>query len=85
MTRHRPRAHGRAGDGGADGKALRGQDVAHPPHHRGLAAEQMGAAGNVQKQAVRGIQRHQRRKAVAPVGDVIQRLRIGRFIGIEHP
>jgi len=29
MTRHRPRAHGRAGDGGADGKALRGQDVAH--------------------------------------------------------
>ena len=29
MTRHRPRADRGAGDGGADGKALRGQRVAH--------------------------------------------------------
>ena len=33
---------------------------------------------------MRGIQRHQRRKAVAPVGDVIQRLGVGRRIGVEH-
>ena len=44
----------------------------------------MGAAGDVEKQAMRGIERHQRREAVAPVGDVIQRSGIGHFIGIEH-
>ena len=84
MAGHRPRADRGAGDGGADGKALRGQRVAHQPHHRGLAAEQMHAAGDVEKQAMRGIQRHQRREAVAPVGDGIQRVRVGGFIGIEH-
>ena len=41
MARQRPRAYGGAGDRGADRKALRGQRVAHQPHHRGLAAEQM--------------------------------------------
>ena len=30
------------------------------------------------------IERHQRREAVAPVGDVIQRLSVGGFIGVEH-
>ncbi len=85
MTRHRPRAHRGAGDGGANGKALRTQYATHHPHQRGLAAEQMGAAGDIEKQAVRGIQRYQRREAVAPVGDVIQRLGVGRLIGIEHP
>ena len=84
MTTHRPRAHRGAGDRGADGKTLHGQRVAHPPHHRGLAAEQMGAAGDVEKQAMRSIERHQRREAVAPVGDVIQRPGVGGFIGIEH-
>ena len=53
-------------------------------HQRGLAAEQMGAAGDVEKQAVRRIQRHQRREAVAPVGDGVQRRGVGGFIGIEH-
>ena len=66
-------------------KPCRGQGAAHHLHHRGLAAEQMGAAGDVEKQAMRGIQRHQRREAVAPVGDGIQRPGIGGFIGIEHP
>jgi hypothetical protein len=83
MTRHRPRAHGSAGDGGADGKALRGQDVAHQPHHRGLATEQMDTAGDVEKQAMRGIQRHQRRETVAPRRNGVQRLGVGGFIGIE--
>ena len=66
MTGQRPRAHGGAGDGGADRKTLRGQHAAHQPHHRGLAAEQMHAAGDVEKQAVRGIERHQRGETVAP-------------------
>jgi len=44
----------------------------------------MGAAGDIEKQAMRGIQRHQRREAVAPVGDGIQRVSVGGFIGIEH-
>ncbi len=85
MTGHRPRAHGGAGDGGADRKTLRGQHVAQQPHHRGLAAEQMHTAGDVEKQAVRGIERHQRREAVAPTGNGIQRVDVGGLIGIEHP
>ncbi len=85
MTGHRPCAYRGAGDGGADGKTLRGQHVTHQPHHRGLAAEQMGAAGDVEKQAMRGIKRDQGREAVAPFGDVIQCLCVGNLIGIEHP
>ena len=34
---------------------------------------------------MRSIERLQRREAVAPVRDIIQRPGIGRFIGIEHP
>ena len=67
-----------------DDKTLPRQRAAHHLHQRGLAAEQMGAAGNVEKQAMRGIERHQRREAVAPVGDIAQRLGVGRCIGIEH-
>ena len=85
MARHRPRAHGGAGDGGADHKTLRGQEVAQVPHHRGLTAEQMSAAGDVEKQAVRGIERHQRRKTVAPFRDCLQRLRVGGRVGVEYP
>ena len=44
----------------------------------------MGAAGDVEKQPVRRIERHKRREAVAPVGDVAERLGIGGFIGVEH-
>ena len=33
---------------------------------------------------MRGIQRHQRREAVTPAGDGVQRQRIGGFIGVEH-
>ena len=85
ITGQRPRAHGGAGDGGADRKTLRGQHAAQQPHHRGLAAEQMHAAGDVEKQAVRGIERHQRGEAVAPFGNGVQRVGVGGFIGIVHP
>jgi hypothetical protein len=33
---------------------------------------------------MRRIQRHQRREAITPVGDGIQRMRVGGWIGIEH-
>ncbi len=52
--------------------------------HRGLAAKQMGAAGDIQKQAMRRIERDQRRETVAPVGDVAERPGVGRLIGVEH-
>ena len=45
----------------------------------------MHAAGDVEQQAVRRIQRHQRREAVAPAGDGVQGVSVGRFIGIVHP
>ena len=51
---------------------------------RGLAAEQMGAAGDVEKESMRRIECDQRRKTVAPVGDVFQRLAVGGFVGVIH-
>ena len=45
----------------------------------------MHAAGDVEKQAVRGIERHQRGEAVAPFGDGVQRESVGGFVGIVHP
>src|SRR3979411_2334246 len=44
----------------------------------------MDTAGDVEKQAMPGIERHQRRKAVAPLGNGIQCLGIRGFIGIEY-
>ncbi len=76
-------ADGRAGNRAADGKALRGQRRAQKMHQCGLAAEQMRATGDVEKQAMRRIERHQRREAVAPVGDVIQQFGVGGLIGVE--
>ncbi len=80
-----PRTDRGSGDRGADGKALPPQRVAQHLHQRRFAAEQMGAAGDVEKQAMRGVERHQRREAIAPVGDVVQQAGVGGFIGIEHP
>ena len=65
----------------AHGKALVGDLLRTMRQHRRFAAEQMRRAGDVQQQAVRRIQRHQRREAVAPVGDVFQQRGIGFFIG----
>ena len=84
IARHRARADRCTCNPCTDDKALPRQRAAHHLHQRGLATEQMGAAGDVEKQAMRGIERHQWRKAIAPVCDVIQRLGVGSFIGIEH-
>jgi hypothetical protein len=61
---------------------LRGQQAADQPQHRGFTAEQMHATGDVEINSVWPIQRHQRREAVAPVGDVIKHLGVGRWIGV---
>ena len=83
-TRHRARADRCARNRAADDKALPCQRAAHHLHQRGLAAEQMGAAGDVEKQAMRGIERHQRRETIAPIGNLVQHLDVGRFIGVEY-
>jgi hypothetical protein len=44
----------------------------------------MGAAGDIEKQAIWRIERHQRREAVAPVGDVFQCLAVRGLVGVEH-
>ncbi len=49
MPRQRARADRGRGDGSADGKALHGQRIAQQTEHRGLAAEQMRAAGDVEE------------------------------------
>ena len=84
MARQRPCAGRRAGDRRADDKALPRQRAAQRIHQRRLAAEQMRAAGDVQEQTMRRIERHQRREAIAPVGDAAQGFAVGYLIGIEH-
>ena len=54
------------------------------PQQRRLAAEQMGAAGDVEEETMRRIERHQRREAVAPVGDVFERLAVSGLVGVVH-
>jgi hypothetical protein len=50
----------------------------------GFAAEQMRAAADVEKETMWRIERHQRRKTVAPVRDVAQRFCIGHDIRVKH-
>ena len=48
-----------------------------------FAAEKMRAAGDVEKEAVRSVQRHQRRVAVAPVGQRLDQPPVGFRIGLD--
>ena len=52
--------------------------------HGPLAAEKMGAAGNVQKEPVGAVERHQRRIAVAPVGEAIEQPPVGLGLGFDN-
>ena len=74
----------RAGDCGADRKALRGKCCANGFHQCCFAAEQMRAAGDVKQQPMRRIECDQRRVAIAPVGDVAQEFGIGNSVIIDH-
>ena len=49
-------------------------------HEFRFAAEEMGAAGNIQHQAMRRIERHQWRPAIAEIGQPFETGRIGRHI-----
>ena len=84
MVSDRARADRGGGDRGADRKALPRQRGAYRLQQRGLAAEQMRAAGDVEEQTMRRIERHQRGETVAPVGDVVQGFGVGGRIGVEH-
>ena len=83
-ARQRARANRCTCNRRADEKAMPGQRAADHSQQRGLATEQMGTAGNVQEQAMRRIERHQRRETVAPVGDIVQDFGVRDLIGIEH-
>ena len=84
MPRQTPGRAGRIGDGGAGAKALRGQSRQQVAGERRLTAEQMRAAGDVEKQAVGWIETDQRCIAVAPVGDAFEQPAVGLEIGFDH-
>ena len=50
---------------------------------RRFAAEQMRAAGDVEKKPVRRIEHHDRREALAPGGDIVERARIFFRLGFD--
>ena len=77
IARDAPGAARRIGDRGARGKALLAQPRQEIAGERRFAAEQMRAAGDVEKQAVRRIEADQRRVAVAPVGDGFEQTAVG--------
>ena len=78
--RRRPASRrGRRGHRNPDGRSRDRQIV----QHRLFAAEQMGAAGDVEKQAVGAVERHQRRVAVAPVGEAFEQPAVGLRIGLD--
>lgn len=83
-ARHGARADRCAGNRRVDNKALPRQRCANAAQHRSLAAEQMRATADIEQQSMRRIKRHQRRKAVTPVGDGFQQFRIGGLVGVEH-
>ena len=80
----RLRRIGRAGGRGACGKPRPRHAMQHVSAQSRLPAEEMRAAGNIEDQAIRRIERHERRPAVAIIGDGLEQRRIGGRIGIEH-
>ena len=76
-----PGAAGGVGDGGAGVETLRREAGEEVAAERSFPAEQMGAAGDVEHQAVGQVEADERRVAVAPVGDVFERLPVRRLVG----
>lgn len=77
----RPRCWGKAG---ANIETLMEEARQDVVQHGALAAEQMGAAGDVEKQAVRPVQRYQRGVAVAPVGKAFEQAPVCFRIGLDN-
>ena len=82
-TRRRPGSTGRRGEAGADVEALMEEAPQHIVEQPLLAAEQMDAAGHVEKQPVAAVQRHQRGVAVAPVGQAFEQPHVGLRVGLD--
>ena len=84
VTRQRARGECGAGAGAAHREALGAQAGENALQHRLLAAEEMAGAGDVEQQAARRIERHERREAVAPVGDAAEQLQIRGRVRRHH-
>ena len=46
--------------------------------------EQMRAAGDIEEQAIRRVERNKRRVAVAPVSELFEEVMVGRFVGLDN-
>ena len=76
----RPGAAGRVGDADARAQTLGGEPRDDIAGKRRLAAEEMGAAGDIEHDARGSIDPDQRGIAVAPVGDRFEQPLVGRGI-----
>ena len=90
VMRKRPGGAGGGGDGAAHLKTLARETVKEVGEERffavimAMAGEKMRAAGDVEEQAVRKIERDERRIAVAPVGELFEERMVGRLVGLGH-
>ncbi len=73
-----------AGDGDGVGKARLRDALAQIGDQRFLAAVKMRAAADVEQQAVGRVDRHQRRVAQAPVGDILQQGCVGLGVFLDR-
>lgn len=80
MARDGPGAARRIGDADARAQALGGEPRDDIAGERRLAAEEMGAAGDVEHDARGCVDPDQRGVAVAPVGDRVEQPLVGRGI-----
>ena len=80
IARDAPGAAGGVGDRRAGVQALCGEAGEQVAAHGGLPAEQMGAAGDVEHEAVGRIEADQRRVAIAPVGDGVEQPAVRRLV-----
>lgn len=81
VTGQCPCGSGGGGDGCACVQSLMEQVGKQVAEQLFLAAEQMGAAGNIEEKAIVAVKRHQWGVSVAPVGDALEKTRIGGRIG----
>ncbi len=98
VARQRMGSPGGRGDRAAGGEALVEKPREDVTKHCALAAEKIGAAGDVEDEAEiggcggkggtvglrAGIERHQRRIAIGPVGDRLQQLHVGERVLLDH-
>ena len=88
--RKRPGGAGSGGDRAAHFKTLRERRRRQIGEEGRLAIviiamrEQMRAAGNIEEQAIRRVERDERRIAVAPVSELFEERVVGRLVGLDN-